>query len=304
MCARPLGATWPPPFRTSSEVSSLSPSGLLPFSSRSFFSSCSFFFGGAPERGEGLELLITVFAIGASGGLLSGMLGVGGAVILLPLLTTFAGLTLKEAAGITIVQVVAASIISWVVYQQGHLVHLRLALFMGAASAVGGGAAGYVSGYLSSAVLEWVFLAVVVVAIALLLIPFTEMSNASGEMPRFSPPVAAVLGLLVGSLAGLLGAGGGFLIVPLLIGVMRLPTRLAIGTSPVVILISGSFGFAGKLLSFQVQPDLAAALVGGAAPCAYLGTRLGRRLPPRALRLLLGVVLCLIAVRSVVALVS
>ncbi len=250
------------------------------------------------------SLLSTVFAIGAFGGLLSGMLGVGGAVILLPLLTTFAGLTLKEAAGITIVQVVAASVISWVAYQRGRLVHLRLATYMGAASAVGGGAAGYVSGYLSSRTLEWIFLVIVVAAVALLLIPVTELSITGGEMPRFNAPLAAGLGLLVGSLAGLLGAGGGFLIVPLLIGIMRLPTRLAIGTSPVVILISGSFGLVGKFLSLQVQPDLAAALVGGAAPCAYLGARLGRRLPPRALRLLLGVMLCLTAVRSAVTLVS
>ena len=83
-------------------------------------------------------MLLTVFAIGAVGGLVSGMLGVGGAVLLLPLLTSFTGLTLKEAAGLTIVQVVASSLISWVVYQRGHLVHLSLAVSMGIASICGG----------------------------------------------------------------------------------------------------------------------------------------------------------------------
>ncbi len=96
-------------------------------------------------------------------------------------------------------------------------------------------------------------------------------------MPRFNAPLAAGLGLLVGSLAGLLGAGG-IPIVPLLIGIMRLPTRLAIGTSPVVILISGSFGLVGKFLSLQVQPDLAGRPGGGAPPCAYLGR--ARPAPP------------------------
>jgi uncharacterized membrane protein YfcA len=245
-------------------------------------------------------LLLDIFLIGALGGLLSGMLGVGGAVILLPLLTTIAGLTFKEASGLTSVQVVASSLISWAAYQRGSFVHLRLAVTMGASSAVGGLIAGYGSGRLSNRTLEWIFLAVVLIAIALLLIPIPEPPPPKpGEMPRFNTAVAAGLGLLVGTLAGLLGAGGGFLIVPLLLTVMRLPTRLAIGTSPVVVLISGSFGFAGKLLAAQIDPLLAGALVVGASPFAYLGTLIGQRLPPRALRALLGLVLAVIAVRAV-----
>jgi uncharacterized membrane protein YfcA len=243
-------------------------------------------------------LLLTVFAIGAVGGLVSGMLGVGGAVLLLPLLTTFAGLTLKEAAGLTIVQVVASSLISWAVYQRGHLVHLSLAVSMGVASAIGGLLAGYFSGVFAERSLEWIFLGVVLTAIALLLVPIKEATLTPGEMPRYNGVLAAVLGCFVGSLAGLLGAGGGFLIVPLLIAVMHLPTRLAIGSSPVIILISGSFAFVGKLISGQVHADLAAALVLGASPCAYLGTHIGRRLPPRVLRLLLGIALVGIAVRG------
>ncbi|MGH2353966.1 MAG: sulfite exporter TauE/SafE family protein [Chloroflexota bacterium] len=249
-------------------------------------------------------MLTTVFAIGAAGGLLSGMLGVGGAVILLPLLTAFAGLSLKQASGITIVQVVVSSLVSWAAYQRGRLVHLELATYMGSASALGGIAGGYGSSVLSSRTLEWVFLSVVIVAIALLLIPVGELPATSGDLPRFNPVQAIGLGLMVGALAGLLGAGGGFLIVPLMIGALRLPTRLAIGSSPVVILISGSFGFAGKLLAGQIQPDLAAALVVSAAPCAYLGTHIGRRLPSRFLRLLLGTILVLIAVRGVLVLFS
>lgn len=249
--------------------------------------------------GEATGLLLTVFLIGAIGGLLSGMLGVGGAVLLLPLLTLFAGLDIKAAAGLTIVQVVASSSISWAVYRRGSLVHGPLALVMGLSGAVGGLVAGYGSAGLSGRALEWVFFGVVVVAIALLLLPIPEAPPESGgALPPFNPLLAAGLGLLVGGLAGLLGSGGGFLIVPLLIGVMRLPVRLAIGTSPAVVLLSGAAGLAGKLISGQVDPLLAGALVAGAAPSAYLGTRLGRRMPPQALRLLLGTLLVLIAART------
>lgn len=232
------------------------------------------------------------------------MLGVGGAVVLLPLLTAFAGLTLKEASNVTIAQVIAASIISVVAYQRRGLVYSSLALYMGGASVLGGLAGGLGSKALSSRVLEWLFLAVVVFAIGLLLLPVHEAPIAAMVRPRFNRLQAAGLGAMAGTLAGLLGAGGGFLIVPLMIGTMRLPTRLAIGTSPAVILISSSSGLLGKLLAGQMRADLALALVAGAAPCAYLGTLVGRRLPARSLRLLLGGVLVAIAVREVLKLVG
>jgi uncharacterized membrane protein YfcA len=247
-------------------------------------------------------VFLNVLIIGAVGGVVSGMLGVGGAVILLPLLSTFGGLTLKQASSITIVQVVAASLISWLAYARGRMVHLQLALYMGAASAAGGLVGGIFSKSFSSHTLEWIFFVVVMAAIALLFIPARELVVDAGGFPPFNRWLALGLGGFVGTLAGILGAGGGFLVVPLMISLLRLPTRMAIGSSPVVILVSGSFGFAGKLLSGQIRPDLAAALVIGAAPCAYVGTQIGRRLRTRFLRALLAVILILIALRSAVLL--
>ncbi len=241
-----------------------------------------------------------MFLIGAAGGLVSGLLGVGGAVILLPLLSTFGGLTMKEASGITIVQVVASALVSWLVYQRGRMVHLRLAVYMGTASAIGGFAGGYASQAFSPRAVEWLFLVVVLGAIVLLFLPVQEVAPKAGEYPPFHSVLAVLLGAAVGLLAGILGAGGGFLIVPLMIGPLRLPTRLAIGSSPVVILISASFALAGKLLAGQIRPDLAAALVLGAAPSAYAGALIGRRLPSRFLRVLLGVMLVLIGARGAI----
>jgi uncharacterized membrane protein YfcA len=253
-------------------------------------------------------LLATIFAIGAVGGLLSGMLGVGGAVILLPLLTTFAGLSLKEASNVTIVQVVASALVGWLAYQRGSLVHLPLAIHMGAASALGGIVGGYGSRAFSSRALEWLFLAVVLAAIALLLIPVREVPAdvpaGGGPMPRFNRWYALGLGAAVGVLAGLLGAGGGFLIVPLMIGALRLPPRLAIGSSPVVILVSAGFALAGKVLAGVVEPRAAAALVAGAVPCAYLGALAGGRMPTPVLRLLLAAILVAVAIRGVVSLLT
>jgi uncharacterized membrane protein YfcA len=250
----------------------------------------------------------SIFAIGVAGGLLSGLLGVGGGVVMLPLLTTVGRLPLGQAAGVTVVQVAAASLVSVLVFRRGHAVHTPLALHMGTASAVAAVVAGYASPAVPSGALEGLFLLLVFVALALLfgtprgLVATAPGAWADGGLPAFSRWQAVALGGAVGILAGLLGAGGGFLIVPLLIGGMRLPTRLAVGTSPLVVLMSGSFALCGKLLAGEVRPDLAVALVISAAPCAYLGARLSARLSPNALRALLGAVLLLIAAERVATL--
>jgi uncharacterized membrane protein YfcA len=250
------------------------------------------------------SLLAAVFVVGAAGGFLSGLLGVGGAVVLLPLLTTFVGLTTKQASGITIAQVTAASLISLYGYRRSGLVHLPLALYMGAGSALGGIAGGYGSRAVPNAALDWIFLVVVLAAIALLFVRVGDAPRWDSGRPHVNPLQSIGLGMVAGTLAGLLGAGGGFLLVPLMIGTLRLPTRLAIGTSPAVILIAGSAGLVSKVAAGQVPANLAAALVLGAMPTAYLGGWVNRRLPPRTLRLLLGGILSLVATRGVLAMLA
>lgn len=239
-----------------------------------------------------------LFAVGAIGGLLSGVLGVGGAVVLLPLLTTFGGMTLKQASNVTIVQVVAAALVSVRAYYPRRLIHVRLAVVMGSASLIGGLVGGLGSAALPALTVEALFLVVVCVALGLLFLPSAELAGSEGGFPHVEPVRAAAIGLMAGALAGILGAGGGFLIVPLLIGPLRLPTRLAVGTSPAVILIGAIAGLTGKALSRQILPVPAAILVIGAIPFTYLGTRLSARLSPRSLRLLLAAVLLVIALRG------
>ena len=227
------------------------------------------------------------------------MLGVGGAVILLPLLTTFTGLDLKQASNITIVQVVASSLIGWWAFRRGGLVHTRLAIWMGSGGAVGGFLGGFASGRLSVTQLEIIFLSVVLAAIILLFLPVRELAVSGDSKPDFNVPFAVGLGTIVGALAGMLGAGGGFLIVPLMLTGLRIPMRLAIGSSSVVKLISSSFAYAGKLAGTHIDPILALALLAGAIPFTYAGTWIARRVPPRFLRGLLAVMLVGIALRSV-----
>jgi uncharacterized protein len=108
---------------------------------------------------------------------------------------------------------------------------------------------------------------------------------------------AAAVGVLAGFLAGLFGVGGGILIVPGLVILMRMDQRRAHGTSLAAIVPISLAGVAGYALSHSVDWHAGALLIVGASAGAFLGTRALRIVPERWLRLLFAVFLILTAGR-------
>jgi hypothetical protein len=98
-------------------------------------------------------------------------------------------------------------------------------------------------------------------------------------------------------MAGLVGAGGAFLLIPLLITVLKVPTRMTIGSSLAITVWTAAAGFLGKLVTAQIPFGPAAALVLGALPGAALGEWASRRFRVRTLRGLLITLITLVAVR-------
>jgi hypothetical protein len=103
--------------------------------------------------------------------------------------------------------------------------------------------------------------------------------------------------LTVGIAAGLVGAGGAFLLVPLLLVVVRVPIRVTIGSSLAITALAATAGVAGKLATHQVPlvPSLLVAL--GAVPGAQVGALASGRLSGAALRRVLLAVIVLTGVR-------
>ena len=109
-------------------------------------------------------------------------------------------------------------------------------------------------------------------------------------------PVAliALEGIAVGLLTGLVGVGGGFLIVPALVLLVRLPMKQAVGTSLVVIAMNGMTGFLGYIGRVEVDWGLMAVFTAVAMVGIMLGTQLVRRVPQQALRRIFAVFLLLV----------
>lgn len=115
-----------------------------------------------------------------------------------------------------------------------------------------------------------------------------EEKEEAGERKHGSTMVLIFLGLAIGVITGLLGAGGGFLIIPALILFLRLPMKTAVGTSLLIIGINSVFGFLFSLKQFEYNWLMLVLFTSLAILGIYIGSRLAERIPGPALKKAFG----------------
>jgi uncharacterized membrane protein YfcA len=113
----------------------------------------------------------------------------------------------------------------------------------------------------------------------------------------FKQASAVVSAAAIGIASGLVGAGGAFLLIPVLIAVLRIPVRVSIGTSLAMTGMSASLGFVGKALTAQIPLWPAVVVVLGSVAGAPLGARASRRAPVNVLRAVLAALIALVMAR-------
>jgi uncharacterized membrane protein YfcA len=251
-----------------------------------------------------VPLALTLTSVGLVGAFVAGLLGVGGAIVMVPLLLYgppllgLAELDMKSVAGLTMVQVLAAAASGVFAHARMRAVHGELAWVGGLTMAVGSFAGAVVSHYVSGRALLLTFAVMATGAVGLLALRVETVGQ-----PIFAGSVTLARGrvvgvcLGVGVLAGLVGAGGAFLLVPLLIAVAGVPFRVTIGSSLAITAMSATTGFAGKVVTSQIPWAAAVLVVLGAVPGAQLGALMSRRLSGELLRRVLLAVVALTALR-------
>ncbi len=226
-------------------------------------------------------MTLTAAALAIGIGLVMGMLGGGGSILAVPALTLMLHFTPKEAIVISLSMVAVAATVGAVGSFIRGTLPLAAGLIVGLAATAGALLGGFVGAQLADAT-QLRMLGVVMLVAATLMFwrPVTDVSPAA----RRSVPVLLALGFPLGILTGLIGVGGGFLIVPALVIVARLPMREAIGASLVVMAMAATSGLAGYL----GQTPLALSFIGPFAVVAAIGTLAGgmiaHRLPQRRLQ--------------------
>lgn len=238
-----------------------------------------------------------LFLIGLAGGFFSGLLGLGGAILMVPLLLFvpplfgFPALDMKQVAAINIVQVFFAALSGMVVHWRNRFVHKDLVLTMGGASALAALAGGLLSDLVNARALLLLFASIATLAGVLMFLPRREEDpDATADHVRFHRPLAVAIALAVGLVGGLVGAPGAFIYVPLMMYVLKIPTRVTLGSTLAIVLFTAAFGMAGKVATGQVDWPLALALVLGSVPGAQVGGYLSKRVRAGALRWMVAMV--------------
>jgi len=216
-----------------------------------------------------------------------GLLGGGGSLLAVPLLVYVAGLPAREAIATSLVVVGATSAVGVLPHARAGRVRWRTGLLFGLAGMIGAYAGGRLAAYLPAPVLLSGF-AVMMLA--------TAAAMIRGRQPRPDRPVPHELpvprvltdGVAVGLVTGLVGAGGGFLVVPALALLGGLPMPVAVGTSLLVIAMKSFAGLAGYLSSTQVHWGLAAAVTAAAIAGSLAGARLAGHIREDLLRRAFG----------------
>ncbi len=215
-----------------------------------------------------------------------GLMGGGGSILSVPLLTYVAGLDVKEANASSLLTVAVSSMVGVVTHMRAGRVRWRVALPFGAAAMAGAFCGGLLAGVIPETVLLVTF-AVIMIASGIAML--RDRKTTSGDEARqVQVAKVAVLGGVGGALSGLVGAGGGFLLGPALVLLAGLPMPAAVGTSLVVIAMQSLAGVAGHLTGIQIDWSLAAMVTAAAVVGGLIGGRLTGRVDPEALRKLFG----------------
>jgi hypothetical protein len=230
--------------------------------------------------------MAVVLALSVGVGVALGMLGGGGSILTVPLLVYVAGLDAKEAIATSLFVVGVTSAVGAFSHARAGRVRWRTGLFFGAAGMAGAYAGGRVAEYLPGSLLLVAFgLMMLATAVAMLRGRRAPEGTVHTDLPLLH---VALHGVVVGVVTGLVGAGGGFLVVPALVLLGGLPMGAAVGTSLVVIAMKSAAGLAGYLHSVQIDWGLALAVTAAAVLGSVLGGRLVGRVDPDVLRRAFG----------------
>ncbi|WP_224930081.1 sulfite exporter TauE/SafE family protein [Bacillus safensis] len=247
--------------------------------------------------------LITLFIIGCIGSFLSGMVGIGGSVINYPMLLYIPpllgvmALSAHEVSGIGAIQVLFSTLGGVLAYRKSGYLHRSLILYMGSSILAGSLLGSYVSHFMQEKGMNLVYGLLAIVAVILMLIPKKgQRADAEGEV-TFHKGLASGIAFVIGSVSGVLGAGGAFILVPVMLSILKIPVRMTIASSLAITFLSAIGASTGKVLTGQVMLLPAIVLMAASLAAAPLGAKVGQKINAVYLQWVLAAMITATAVK-------
>lgn len=228
-------------------------------------------------------------------GLTLGLLGGGGSILAVPILVYLVALESKVAIATSLLVVGATSAFALIPHARAGNVVWNTGLVFGTFGMAGAFVGGLLAQYVPDAILLGGF-ALLMFGAGLAMLR-KKRAHAPGEdtPPPATLPIIAIEGLVVGVVTGLIGAGGGFIIVPALVLMGGLDMKKAVGTSLFIIAIKSVAGFAGYMTHVEVEWGLAAGFVAASVTGAFIGSQVARRVDASSLKSTFGVFVLVVA---------
>jgi len=255
-----------------------------------------------------MELAWIGYAASLIIGIALGLIGGGGSILTVPVLVYLFGVNPVEATAYSLFIVGATSLVgTWPKYKSGE-VNLKTALIFGAPSIV---AVYLTRAWLVPAIPQNLFnigsfaftkplLIMVLFAVLMVFAAFSMIlqkkcnpndpncQKKEEQPPSFNYPLILLEGIVVGTLTGLVGAGGGFLIIPALVLLSKLPMKQAVGTSLLIIAAKSLIGFTGDLQQLTVNWPLLLSVTALAILGIFVGNKWSKNISPVRLKKTFG----------------
>lgn len=246
--------------------------------------------------GPGFVAYVTL--VGFVAAAFAGVVGVGAVLLIAPLMYFLPPLIFgispdfKAISNLTTFAVIIAAVRSILIYRGFGLVRREIIGSMGIPAFAFAALGVILTRFAGAWAIQVVFAVASLVGAALLALPYQRALDTTDRTFEPRPLAYGAAAGLVGFVGGFAGAGGGFLLIPMLIGLFRLPTRIALGTAAFTGLIIALVAFAGRIALIHVDWILVAAIGVGASFGTELGVRFQQRVPTLILRrAIIGVVI-------------
>jgi uncharacterized protein len=250
-----------------------------------------------------ISYMIILFAIGFVGSFISGMVGIGGAIINFPLLLYipiacgFAGFTPQEVSSITAFQVFFATLPAMLVFKKDGYIHKPLVLYMGSAIVIGSFIGGYGSKFMPDSAINMIYGILAFVAAVMMFMPKKNNELSDLNAINFKKGLAFVIAGTIGIVSGIVGAAGAFITVPVMLVLFKIPTRVAIASSLAITFISSIGTTSGKLIGGHVLLLPTLVIVIASTIASPLGATLSKKLNTKALHWFLSLLIVATAIK-------
>jgi uncharacterized membrane protein YfcA len=243
--------------------------------------------------------------IGLGTGLVVGITGASGVLLVVPLLTIIMGVTMHTAVGTSLfVDVITPLFVAYSYYRRGN-VNLKAALWLAIGAIIGAQAGALLANLVVSSDLMNTGFIIFLFAMAV------SMWVKSGRPPRENSEARLTvmnnrnrlitfgIGLLIGISSGLFGAGGGLVFLLVLLIVLKYPTRMAVGTSSLIMAMTAASGTLGYALHGNVDFSVGIIIAIAAVVSGLLSARLAHKVSEKLLNRIVGIIFAAIGVMMV-----